>query len=326
MDREEIITFLMLLRDKQNDSEIYRKKAYTNAIKTLSTLSKTIDIQTFERTKYPHIGDRIKQRILFYVDMSDPVEKEDIKIKNLTIKSIGKKESVNEFKKISGVGDVTAKKWYDNGYRRINDVPISEMNRTQLIYSKYYIDLEQRIPRDDILYFEMELMKHLLGTDIKFIICGSYRRGKLTSGDIDILVIDIPDKNVINCITSMPKFFKEQILSGPKKYRYIINIRGVNRQIDIELCKKEELPYAMLYFTGSGEFNKQCRSAAIKSKFHLNEKWMSYHGPPRNDLILERSEVCLNKQIMIVDKVICHSEKDILDKIGIKYLPPNERD
>jgi len=36
MNREELITFIMLLKENQDSSEIYRIKAYTNAIRTLS--------------------------------------------------------------------------------------------------------------------------------------------------------------------------------------------------------------------------------------------------------------------------------------------------
>ncbi len=49
---------------------------------------------------------------------------------------------------------------------------------------------EMRIPREEVAQFEAIIRRvlHDLDPDVIFEICGSYRRGKATCGDIDVLV------------------------------------------------------------------------------------------------------------------------------------------
>ena len=43
------------------------------------------------------------------------------------------------------------------------------------------------------------------------------------------------------------------------------------RRIDIMYTKPEEYPFAILYFTGSGEFNERMRGEALKQGYTMNE-------------------------------------------------------
>ena len=107
--------------------------------------------------------------------------------------------------------------------------------------------------------------------------CGSYRRKAKTSGDIDIIVTK--DKYNKNILSSVIDFLKEQnflvddlTYNGDTKYMGICkNKKGQAIRIDIRFIKKENVPSALLYFTGSGEFNKNMRTYAIKNDYKLNE-------------------------------------------------------
>jgi DNA polymerase beta len=59
-----------------------------------------------------------------------------------------------------------------------------------LVHFRYFEDFEKSIPRSEIVELEEKLKKVILKLDPEYdvTICGSYRRGKATSGDIDVLL------------------------------------------------------------------------------------------------------------------------------------------
>ena len=67
---------------------------------------------------------------------------------------------------------------------------------------KYYEDFKERIPREEISLIEQRIRKtaNEVFADFKdhytMEICGSYRRGKATSGDIDILFTRTDNKSI----------------------------------------------------------------------------------------------------------------------------------
>ena len=82
------------------------------------------------------------------------------------------------------------------------------------------------------------------------------------------------------------------------------------RRIDLLYATNDVWAYSILYFTGSMEFNVKLRNIALSKGYTLNEYGMKYtSGPKKNESIEE--------------KLI--SEKDIMEFLGVKYIPPNER-
>jgi DNA polymerase lambda len=55
---------------------------------------------------------------------------------------------------------------------------------------KYYDELREKIPRQEVAEFESALRSelHQIDPQLEVTVCGSYRRGKVTCGDIDALV------------------------------------------------------------------------------------------------------------------------------------------
>ena len=71
------------------------------------------------------------------------------------------------------------------------ELPIADqLSKAQKIGLKHFDDFEKRIPRQEIEKVEELIKKHLANIDQRYrsTICGSYRRGLPTSGDIDMLV------------------------------------------------------------------------------------------------------------------------------------------
>lgn len=185
---------------------------------------------------------------------------------------------------------------------------------------KYFDKIKFNIPREeiDIIYnlLTRELNyidKHLFGT-----ICGSYRRLKSSSNDIDFLIIH--PKIITNNDLNHNTYYKDY-LQRLKDIKFIIDsFTTVNvkskfmglcqiskkypiRRIDIRFIPYESYYYALLYFTGSGDFNRRMRQIAIDNGYVLNEYGL-YD----------------NKEIIQVN-----SEKEIFDILGLEYISPDER-
>ena len=83
------------------------------------------------------------------------------------------------------------------------------------------------------------------------------------------------------------------------------------RRVDFLYATPEERPFALLYFTGSKEFNTAMRQIALNQQLTLNE-----HGFHK-----------INKNKKKTEKItqIFKSEKDIFDYLNMVYKEPHER-
>lgn len=223
-----------------------------------------------------------------------------------------------DFMKIHGVGAKKAKDLVDRGFQTIEDLrqveSISEiLNDKQQIGLKYYEDLQQRIPLEEIKTHEKVLKQQLKHEDTtaEITIAGSYRRRKPTSGDIDVLLKSKDPKTFDRLIDRLVKlgYLVEYLAHGRKKYNGICKLgrKGVSRRIDIMYTKPEEYPFAVFYFTGSEEFNKKIRKEIVDRGMSINEYSLK-------DLETKKK----------VDHEF-YSEKDIFDYLGMKYVEPWDR-
>uniref|UniRef100_A0A4W3JDG5 DNA polymerase n=1 Tax=Callorhinchus milii TaxID=7868 RepID=A0A4W3JDG5_CALMI len=157
-------------------------------------------------------------------------------------------------------------------------------------------------------------------------VCGSFRRGALSSGDMDILLTH-PDytsestkkpkllHKVVECL-ERTGFVTETISKGDTKYMGVCQLPDDNdacdyphRRIDIRLIPKDQYFCGVLYFTGSDIFNKNMRTTALEKGFTLNEytiRPMGSTGIPGEPLPVD-------------------SEQDIFDYIDWVYREPKDR-
>lgn len=185
---------------------------------------------------------------------------------------------------------------------------------------KYAKKTTLNIPRQEIDQIYNYIVSKSIEVDIKLnaIICGSYRRLKKTSNDIDVILYheDIKTKEKLEKtkhlknfieLLSKDKFILESYTSSdvPTKFMGVCKFKkNPIRRIDIRLFSTTSLPYAILYFTGSGNFNKKMRAIAINQGYKLNE----YGLYDKN-----------NKFIKL------NSEKEIFEKLNMEYVPPDLR-
>jgi DNA polymerase/3'-5' exonuclease PolX len=182
--------------------------------------------------------------------------------------------------KIHGVGPVIAAKLKEKyniifaeeliEQHRANIIP-EMLNHDILIGMKYFSEFNQRIPRAEVKQWKQEVRKLF-----NFKICGSYRRKVETCGDIDVLTTE-PIANCVNLLEANGYICRDDILGmGETKFMGVTCTKSVDgvikhRRLDIRCVKPESMVFALLYYTGSCEFNKMMRSRALSFGLTLNE-------------------------------------------------------
>ncbi|BCS83267.1 DNA polymerase family X [Cotonvirus japonicus] len=317
---------------KEENAQQFRLKS----IKKILGIIKNLDFEitdTSEIKSIPGIGPgtikRIKE-ILETGKLSELKNKYDKKKQKII-------DSIQELEKIIGIGPQTAKKLVINhGIRSIDELKKAIKNgkfkptNSILLGLKYYGIVEENIPRKEIKDTDKYLIKQAkkIDKDLEIMICGSYRRGKPTSGDIDVLMYHPkmkttremmnPEKyglepyfnNYIQELTDNGFLLDHLTFGQDKKYMGFCKYKSYPvRRIDIRFVPYESLPSAMLYFTGPYELNTEMRTAAIKRDMILNEYGL--YKIDEND---------------VKTPVKIKSESDIFKKLGMKYLTPEERE
>jgi len=97
---------------------------------------------------------------------------------------------------------------------------------------------------------------------------GSLRRRKETVKDIDILIKSNNPSRIMNAFVKHPSV-KEVIAKGSTKASVLAGERNI--QIDLRVVKNESFGAALMYFTGSKQFNIKMRKLALKRGYKINE-------------------------------------------------------
>ncbi len=301
--------FIHLEKYYKSNYDTFRAKTYMGLNKVLKTLNSDKDLEPLNLKKIKGIGQGTIDRIKEIVDTGTLQEYEKLK---------DKKSPLEEFLKIHGVGKQHAKKLVAEGFKTIDElrkcrVLKEHLNDTQLKGLQYYDDMQVRIPYKEIQKHEVYLKDVLNKIDSKaeLTIAGSYRRKRPDSGDIDLL-LKASNKGIYDkFIDTLVKegYLTCQLARGSKKYMGMgkIDVSPCHRRIDIMYTKPEEYPFAILYFTGSGDFNVRMREDALKQGYTMNEYSIKHTDTKKK-----------------VDKIFL-KEKEIFDFLGYKYLNPEDR-
>jgi DNA polymerase (family 10) len=133
---------------------------------------------------------------------------------------------------------------------------------------------------------------------------GSYRRGKETVGDLDILVVAATPAEAMDCLAAYPEV--TQVLArGDTKMSVRIQ---PGFQVDLRVVPAESYGAALQYFTGSKEHNVILRGRAKDKGLKINE-----YGVFR---------VKGEKETRIAGA----TEKEVYDTLGLPVFPPEVRE
>jgi len=296
--------------------EPFRARAYQKAQETI--MSYPGDITSPEQLKgKPGIGDTIMEKLNEYV-----------KTGTLRILEREKANPVNILGEIYGVGPKKAKELVDQGITTIDQLRAQQdsvLNDTQKVGLKYYEDILKRIPREEIDQYD-KIFRDVFskvagpGSEARFEIVGSYRRGAKSSGDIDMIITsktgDVFKRFVDELIKQ--KIILEVLSRGNTKCLVIAKLHDAEtaRRVDFLYTSPEEYPFSVLYFTGSKIFNTVMRGRALALGYSLNEHEMT-----------KMTEKKKGEKATKGDKVAhtFNSEQDIFDFLGMVYKEPHER-
>lgn len=252
-------------------------------------------------------------------ELNDAMSDESRIIMELTqITGIGEvkaKSLINDFD-ITGVQDLVDK--YKSGVIKIGRNQLTHHVSIGLLY---YDDLRLRMLWSEADQIAKSLVTaiHDFDPGLNVEVCGSYRRQKQTCGDLDVLVSDprAADGDPSPLIKIIDRLEKVKILvdhlttKGKTKYMGVCKgPSGIGRRIDIRYVDHSSLGAAMLYFTGSGKFNKLMR----------------YHANTRGYTLNEYGLYTYVNSIKGEHPIHATTEENIFSILGFVYLKPTERE
>jgi len=296
--------------EKMNN-ESFKASSYYKALKGINAMEDEFTMENVGRVK--GIGTSIYEKIEIIINTGTHPNYERI---------IEKVDPRFHFMQIYGVGPGKAKELLNMGVDSIQSLRSTDnldkvLNEKQLIGLKYYEDILARIPYNEITRHEAFLKTVLkeLAPDAELTIAGSYRRRSETSGDIDILIKNDGKTDGKKLMSSFvealykSEYMYETLALGNKKFMGISKISpdSVGRRVDIMITTDKEYPFAILYFTGSAEFNPKMRQTALDLGYSLNEYSLT-------DI---KTKLDMDKEF--------HEEKDIFEFLGMEYIEPHLR-
>ena len=304
-----------------NTKDQWRALGYKKAIASIKNHHKKLE--TWEEcNSLPFVGERLAKKIweivqtghLQRLDHVDP-----------------KQEAINLFVGVWGAGPTKAESWISQGLRTLEDLKNhGKLTRQQEIGLKYYDEFLERMPREEAGKIEEVVKKAALSINpgLQAFACGSYRRGKPTCGDVDVIVSHPDGKSHEGVMTKLLEslrisgFLTDDLTlaeSGEhRKYLGVCKLPGENtkhRRLDIIVVPYNEWACSLMYFTGSDYFNRSMRLLAKKNGMSLSEHSLN------TGVIRKGSEKIFDGTPLPV-----FSEKDVFDYLGLEYREPHERD
>lgn len=299
------------LRSSQGDS--WAAKAYTKGAQMIALHPAPI-MSGLQARQIRGIGTSISGKINEILDTGtcqDLVDKDLVDV------------TMTEFEQVWSVGPAVARSWYDKGYRSIADVRHAvavgslEVTKNQGIGLEHVEDFLKAIPRQTMTAIGDHIASLIAGSGFQLEIVGSYRRGKQSSKDVDMIVypstvdsscVEFPrmlDKLRLDLTHRLRNSMQLKVLaSGQRVLMGAICHEEVWRRVDIFFVKTDELACALLAHTGPAVFNIKLRQEAIQRRMILNE----YHLSMANGSIVPTS-----------------NEEEVMTTLGFAYLEPSKR-
>jgi len=263
----------------------FRIRAYERASQNIASLSEDIDRLAREEKlrQIPGIGEDLQNKINEFLKTGKIRAFQELKkslpaglLELISIPSVGPKTAKLLFerldiKDIAGLEKAIRKNKLD-GIFGIKEKTIANMVQGIALVKKG----KERMTLFQAMQTNDEFVQGLKAAEAaQAISCaGSLRRRKETVRDIDILVISKYPQKIMDKFVSLPAV-KKIIARGPTKSSILTRD---NVQIDCRVVKKKSFGAALVYFTGSKNFNIKLRQLALRKGLKINE-----YGVFRND-------------------------------------------
>ncbi|CAN5309043.1 DNA polymerase/3'-5' exonuclease PolX [soil metagenome] len=310
---EEIGTLLAL--QGEND---FKVRAYSNAARTVTQLPNDLKemIADGSLAETRGIGEALLEKITTLVTTGSLPYLEDLR------KAVP--PGLIEMLKLPGIGAKKVKLLHDalgiDTVKQLKDACIAnkvsvikgmgEKTQSKILEGIAFLDTVGKRVRIDLAYplgeALLEQIKKLPGVQ-RSALCGSLRRRRETSKDIDILVSAKDAKPIMDAFVTLPEVL-QVVGHGETKSSIVaaLSIGGtkVVLNADLRVVQDDAFSFALAYFTGSKEHNIRMRQIAIEKGLSLNEYALAGKA----------------------GDVKCKSEEDIYTALGLDYVVPEMRE
>ena len=296
----------------------FKIRAYTNAARALETFSDNFQTTVVDGRigELDGIGDAIAKKIFEYVQTG--------KLEYFEKLQAEFPQSIFELFQITGLGGKKVKALYEKlGIRDIAELEIAAKDGriAQLpgFGAKSAANLlqaiEQRRKRfgrfllSDAKIWSDDLMAAFQGhPDVSQMAAGgSFRRGRETIGDLDVLIATKEPRRIIEHFLSH-RAIDRVLAQGDTKASVLLK-SGI--QADLRVVANQEFPFALCYFTGSKEHNIALRGRALQNGWTLNEYRLGPEPTSKRD----------PKPIPEI-----HTEADLYRALGLSYISSELRE
>lgn len=303
-----------MLLEIQGDNP-FKIRAYYKAAENIYSLSEDIAKLKDEGrlSEIPGVGEAIRSKIIEWLETGH------VKVYDELIKEVP--ESLLELTQVPSVGPKKAKLFYEQyKIKNVDDLKVAiesgKLKDADKIKEKTLQNIlngikivKQGLARMDlgkatsVAKIFVEELKKL--PDVKQIeAAGSLRRGSETVRDIDILIDSNNPKKVMDIFVHLPQV---RSINAHGETKSSIMTRD-NVQVDLRVIEPKSFGAALLYFTGSTNFNVKLRQLAIKKDMKVNEYGVfSIKG---------------TKEKLLASK----TEEECLKVLGLPYIPPELRE
>jgi DNA polymerase (family 10) len=296
----------------------FKIRAYTTAARTLETFSGSFQSAVTEDKlrDLDGIGDAIAKKIFEYVttDRLEYFEKLHAEFP----------QTILELFEIQGLGGKKVKVLYEKlRIKTIEELETGAKNGSvaalpgfgEKTATNLLRAIEQRRKRSgrfllsDAKIWSDELLEHFQGhPDVSQISAGgSFRRGRETIGDLDLLIATQQPSRIIEHFLAH-KAIDRVLARGDTKASVLLKA-GI--QADLRVVANNEFPFALGYFTGSKEHNVILRGRALQNGWTLNEYRLAPDPGSRREC----------KPIPVIQ-----TEADLYHALGLSYIPPELRE
>lgn len=290
----------------------FRIRAYENGARTVSELDESVASLLAagkDLTELPGIGDTLAEKIAVMVKTGrlpqlealqaefPPVANSLLRIPGLGPKRAGillkelKIQSLDDLKLACEEGRVSALKGFGKKIEQeiLKGLEFASQEESRMLWFQ----------ADEVA---AELRSHLEGTKTldRLEFAGSYRRGRETVGDLDVLAQSKDPNAIMDRLGEFPGI-SEVLGRGDTKMS--IRILG-GPQVDLRVLPAESFGAALQYFTGSQQHNIVLRRLAQQQGLKINE-----YGVFRDD-----------------DRIAGETEEDVYAAVGLPWIPPELRE
>lgn len=287
--------------------------AYSKAARAIESLKEDIEDvwRRGELDRIPGIGKAIAEKISEYLTTGH------IKAYDELVSSTP--HGMKELLQLQGVGPKTVALLHEKlGVSTIDELeaaarqhrirrlpgmgPTKEANILKAI--ERYRTRSTRIPLSAASRIVERIMGYLEGIVglSNITVAGSFRRGKETVGDIDILATSSRPSESVAAFVRMP-LVDEILGQGPTKASVIVE---GTVQVDLRIVEPRSYGTLLQYFTGSKEHNVKLRGIALQRGYSLSEYSL--------------------KRLDTGEELFFDREEDVYRALGMQYIPPELRE